>query len=531
MCRVLCMAFAGCLSLAALGQDFEPIQEPSYDGQSGDYLLTVSVAAGGPANDDCVNAQAIGEVVDLPFDTTLATNDSPAGHCSGMNNCPNIWYCYTPSCTGLAYVSLCGSTFDTYLGVYDGCTCDPVGAQLCCNDDYCGLQSQCDDIPVTAGQQYLIEVGGYSTNSGTGILNVWCVGIGPPNDNCADAIPVDDGDVITGSLAAATNDGDASCGSSTGNLDVWYVFTASCEGVLRVNTCGTHDAPGQDLGMDTVLSLHSGCPGTQANELECNDDWPYASSDPTACTGLDEGIHCDSAIAYPLGDGKTVYVRVSHYSGVVQDGAFTLNVDFTPENDLCADWIGVGEGVYDFCTIGAETDGPDEPVMCNFYGYTQVGSDIWFRYTASDTGTLTVSLCGSLYDTKLAFYGSAACPPTNILACNDDFCGLQSEISAPVTNGETYTIRVGGFYGKTGVGLMTVTLQAGDTRADMNCDGMIDAFDIDPFVLALTNPTAYQQQYPNCNIMNADIDCNGILDAFDIDPFVVCLTAGCPPCP
>ena len=27
---------------------------------------------------------------------------------------------------------------------------------------------------------------------------------------------------------------------------------------------------------------------------------------------------------------------------------------------------------------------------------------------------------------------------------------------------------------------------------DMNCDGAVNSFDIDPFVLALTNPAAYQ---------------------------------------
>ena len=70
------------------------------------------------------------------------------------------------------------------------------------------------------------------------------------------------------------------------------------------------------------------------------------------------------------------------------------------------------------------------------------------------------------------------------------------------------------------------------TRGDLNCDGVIDAFDIDPFVLALTNPTGYQQQFPNCNIMNGDINCDGLVDAFDIDWFVQCIVTGtCPPCP
>ena len=69
-------------------------------------------------------------------------------------------------------------------------------------------------------------------------------------------------------------------------------------------------------------------------------------------------------------------------------------------------------------------------------------------------------------------------------------------------------------------------------RGDLNCDGVIDAFDIDPFVLALTNPPQYVAQYPNCNIMNGDINCDGAVDSFDIDGFVQCIVTGtCPPCP
>lgn len=55
---------------------------------------------------------------------------------------------------------------------------------------------------------------------------------------------------------------------------------------------------------------------------------------------------------------------------------------------------------------------------------------------------------------------------------------------------------------------------------DLNCDGIINNFDIDPFVLALTNPPAYQAQYPNCDINRADINGDGSVNNFDIDPFV-----------
>lgn len=59
---------------------------------------------------------------------------------------------------------------------------------------------------------------------------------------------------------------------------------------------------------------------------------------------------------------------------------------------------------------------------------------------------------------------------------------------------------------------------------DLNCDGELNAFDIDSFLLALTNPPAYAAAHPTCNRDNADINGDGAVDSFDIDPFVALLT-------
>ncbi len=63
-------------------------------------------------------------------------------------------------------------------------------------------------------------------------------------------------------------------------------------------------------------------------------------------------------------------------------------------------------------------------------------------------------------------------------------------------------------------------------RGDLNCDGLVNAFDIDPFVLALTDPEAYAAAYPACDYRLADCNHDGLVNAFDIDPFVVILTGG-----
>jgi RHS repeat-associated protein len=55
--------------------------------------------------------------------------------------------------------------------------------------------------------------------------------------------------------------------------------------------------------------------------------------------------------------------------------------------------------------------------------------------------------------------------------------------------------------------------------ADMDCDGDVDFADINPFILAISDPNAYQAQFPNCNLLNGDLDGDGDVDFDDIDYF------------
>jgi hypothetical protein len=56
---------------------------------------------------------------------------------------------------------------------------------------------------------------------------------------------------------------------------------------------------------------------------------------------------------------------------------------------------------------------------------------------------------------------------------------------------------------------------------DLNCDGTIDAFDIEPYILILFDPDGYAAQYPKCDGQTAaDINVDGRVNAFDIEPFL-----------
>jgi len=59
---------------------------------------------------------------------------------------------------------------------------------------------------------------------------------------------------------------------------------------------------------------------------------------------------------------------------------------------------------------------------------------------------------------------------------------------------------------------------------DMNCDQEVNFGDINPFVLALTNPAGYAAAFPDCDIMHGDINRDGLVNFADINPFVALLT-------
>jgi hypothetical protein len=256
----------------------------------------------------------------------------------------------------------------------------------------------------------------------------------PGNNTCSNAGSVFDGGVYSGSTSTATASGaTASCGSSTSSPDVWFSFTAPCSGTLRLDTCGS--------SYDTVLAVWSACGGT---ELACNDDSVF-------CTNT---LH--SMLTVPVVQGTNYRIRVSGFGGAT--GNFTLRVNMlTPANNACTGAIAVGPGTFNYNTCGASTTGPDEPTACSFFGYTHIENDVWYRYTANCTGKVTVSLCESNFDTKMAVYGGSCSNLGTPLACNDDWCGLRSRVQFDAVRGSQYLIRIGGFQGARGAGAMEIT--------------------------------------------------------------------------
>jgi hypothetical protein len=368
-------------------------------------------------------------------------------------------------------VHLNWSTFSeaTQYAIYRGTTSNRAQASFLSN--VAPPTTTYEDNTVTVGTTYYYWVEAQQGAGGTRPYagpDAGSASLVPVNDACANATTIGVGD-FGGSTANATNDGSALCGNSNTSKDVWFDFVAPASGTVRITTCGTHDTGGVDQGMDTVLSIYNGCPGTLANQIACNDDAAGG-----ACSGLDSGAIRDSALNASVAAGQHLLIRVAGYNG--SNGAFNLHVFYLPPaNDACAAAIPISIGATNFGTMGATTDGPDEPTSpCNMFGYSQIGSDVWFRYTATCTGTTSVTLCGSTFDTKMAVYGEGGgCPSGSgaYLACNDDYGGVQSSVSFSTVSGSDYLIRVGGYHGATGQATMAIACQPNCGSADFNCDG------------------------------------------------------------
>lgn len=133
-------------------------------------------------------------------------------------------------------------------------------------------------------------------------------------------------------------------------------------------------------------------------------------------------------------------------------------------NDDCEDAWFATDGIIEFSTVSATTDG-DTHSQCKWGGQTY--NDIWFHYTASCSGTLVLSTCDTVnYDSDLVCYEGWDCNDLTFLGCNDDGSGCggySSYLEVPVVAGEPYTIRVGGWEsGDSGSGTLLIECGGGD---------------------------------------------------------------------
>ncbi len=135
-----------------------------YDGETGNYVLGIREAA----DISCADGGDLGgQLGAVAMGSTVgATNDFTPG-CGGIGG-PDVAFAWTATVGGSYTFSLVGSSYDTIISVVgDGCR----GAEIACNDDATGLQSEVV-AAVAAGETVIVVVDGFNGATGNYVLTI-----------------------------------------------------------------------------------------------------------------------------------------------------------------------------------------------------------------------------------------------------------------------------------------------------------------------------------------------------------------------
>ncbi|MBL8877745.1 MAG: hypothetical protein JNG88_01395 [Phycisphaerales bacterium] len=185
-----------------------------------------------------------------------------------------------------------------------------------------------------------------------------------------------------------------------------------------------------------------------------------------------------------------------------------------PGNDGNFDDVYDGLGAFDIA--GTYTQGANSHYFCEIAGFDNEFRALNDLIDASGAATLN----GTLHIDFIFGYVPQLGDTWTVVRCasrSGTFATIDAQCLRPLG------LRANVVYGAT---FVRVVIVADNALGDMNCDCALNNFDIDPFVLAITNPDAYAAAFPNCSQSLADINQDGVVNNFDIDPFVECLTAG-----
>lgn len=423
----------------------------------GPFTFTVNVEElVPPENDDADKAEEIGEVADFPFSTSLATFDGD-GSCQ---TAPNVWFCWTPTQTGLGIIDLCGSGYDTKMAVYDGCEVDvdgnPVGAQLGCNDDdseICtskALQSALQ-IPVVGGNTYLIEVGGYSSSVGEGDLSTTVIVGGvccdPATGGCTDVADEAECTALGGNYTTGVTCAEYTCPPPPSEGD-------NCDDPLKVDipgdlpytdaseyTCGRFDNyPKEVLCYFQEYGYGYGDGEDAVYELTVSTTTTIEMTmDPKGTTYSYVEIRTDCP---PTGGGCVYWFRSSAGDAYSSDpvtldaGTYYLQVDTWPTPDCIPDFdltitayeecvlecpsgaVAEAETCGDDTNGGCSADPPTEEFEAIASGTTVCGTvwadselrDLdWYEFTAAETGVISWGGTGEFPTYMWILDGNAGC--------------------------------------------------------------------------------------------------------------------------
>ena len=372
-----------------------------WDGATGNHRVNISASLA--ACTDVALGNATGDPV-ATGDNAGAGDDFTLTPCTESSG-DDVELAWIAPTTGHYRFHTIGSTFDTVLGLYDGCG----GAQLSCDDQGGGGGLSSLVMPVTAGVPYVVVVDGWNDASGT-----FALAIEPQLSSCNDA---DLGAAVglgigSGNNLGANDDTQPGCTATTGQ-DVAFQWTAPSTDNFRIDTFGSD--------FDTVLYVREDCGGA---ELVCNNQ----------AGGGDQ-----SQVTLAATAGTTYSIVVD---GFGETGNISLAIAPLPSSCVDAPTAAtLGPAIASGTTIGA---GDNEQTGCT----ATAAEDVVHHWIAPASGTYALDTFGSDFDTVLEVRSSCA----SAIVCNDQAGGVgpQSALEFEATAGATYLMVVDGWNGDAG---------------------------------------------------------------------------------
>jgi hypothetical protein len=231
-----------------------------------------------PANDRFANRAV------LTGTTTTATASSvgaskEAGEPAHAGNAggKSVWWSWIAPVSGAVTVSTMGSSFDTLLAAYTGSTVSALNV-VAANDNQGFFLFSTISFVATAGTAYQIAVDGFSGASGAIQLSLK-MSVPPANDAFANRLPLSGLSITTtGNNDNGTKEpGEPLHASNTGGKSVWWTWTATSAGPVRVATTGS--------AFDTTLGVYTGTSVNALTLIAGDDDsggWPASAVTFTA---------------------------------------------------------------------------------------------------------------------------------------------------------------------------------------------------------------------------------------------------------
>lgn len=402
----------------------------------------------------------------------------------------SFWTFEAPA-SGQVTITTCetpDSTVDSRLAVFTGGCQDPQW--IACNDNSCGVFSTVS-FYATCGETFTVVVGTADGSIGNWTLTVNQAGT-PCNDACNSPKQVFLGhNTVTNVGATGETVVPAACGGQPMVIskDVFYTYVAEATGTATVSTCGL-------VNFNSRIAVYTGSCAAPT-WVACNDDAPdchyYSStvSFPTTCFET-----------YTIVLGET-----PDFTGSGSGQLLILQSGGCP--DTCSGAAPLSLGVNMLSTIGMSGVSTLPPECFEGFGLFMY-NDAFYTYTATVTGTVTLSTCnpGTDFDTRLAVY-DGTCGAPQLIGCNDDVqgCGVSSVLSFPATCGDTYIVQLGSYDDLAGHAVLTVA-ETGTCPAacpgDFNQSGSVGADDIAILLGAWGGPGP------------ADLDGNGTVGSPDL---------------